>query len=167
MVQFRLSFRKGSVVLVRSLHVFPAFVNSRLIFLEFQLLELATGGARKRLQPYLFVSSSFDGLLQWLNMIPCVHSRLDDSCIYHVDLVQQVVLQLRIGLLELHRPHHDRPRCFHGFATFTVLAGLGKGRVHILEIVGKPLLDSENINPGISPCFRSINDLGTVRTCSC
>lgn len=92
-------------------------------------------------------------------MISGVHRRFDDCCVDHVDLLEQIGLELGVSLLKLHRPHHGRSRCFNGSTAFVVLVGLHDWRVQVLEAICEALLNGEDVSPCISPGLRSLNDL--------
>lgn len=105
------------------------------------------------------VSSPFHDLFQWLDVILGVHGRSNDPRVYHIDFLEQVILELCMALLELDRPHHGSSGRFFALVAIGVVAGPDYGCIHFLKIVCEALLGSKNVNPSISPRFGSFNYL--------
>lgn len=86
-------------------------------------------------------------------MILGIHGRFDDSGIHHIDFFEQIVLELCISLLKLDRAHHYRSGCLLDFMTLAALIGVAGGRVHVLEVICKALLNGQDVDPSIPPGF--------------
>jgi hypothetical protein len=153
-------FRKGSSITIGLLGLLPIAVNATLVSFEVQLCRLSASINIYLVCPaYLAVLSLLNGLLEWLQIVFRLLCRLDHSCVHHVDLLHQVLLQIFIFLSHSDCAGHRAIWCLDSLVAMIVLPSSNNGSIEYFELVDQPMLVVENGDPRIPPCFRSLNDL--------
>ena len=100
-----------------------------------------------------------DHFLHWLYVVSAFGGRSDEPLVHRVHLLQQICFQLNVLFLKLCNSFHRAPRCDLWFVTRVALASTDNGLVYGLKFLDKAMLYGQNISPGVSPCFCSLNEL--------
>ena len=109
--------------------------------------------------PHLLISSLPDDFLHWLNAVFRFRRRLDDPCIDHCYLFQQIGSKLVIRRVKVHRPLHYMTGCDTRLVCRIVLVGPNNWRIKCLKAMSESLLCTQNVSPRVSPCFGRVDNL--------
>ena len=109
--------------------------------------------------PHLLISSLPDDFLQRLNVVLCFRRRLDDPCIDHCNLFEQIGPELVIRRMKVDRPLHYMAGGYRGLVSRISVIGPNNWRIKCLKAMSESLLRTQNISPRVSPCFGRVDNL--------
>lgn len=108
---------------------------------------------------YLPIFPLLNGLFQGLYRIFGVGRRFDYSCLDCLNLLEKVSPKPYVSFLKFNCSLHYSPRCFDGLMTGIIFVRPNDGRIYSLKSMNKAFLCTKYISPGVTPCFRALNDL--------